>query len=197
MSKTLTPEDQTLIFRAARSHNGWTDEPVSDELLLQVMELASAGPTAFNQQPMRVIFVRSPDAKERLRPCVMGGNLDKTMAAPATAILCFDRGFWKHMEEAAPSFDAAKMYGKDDDMARHSALQNGTLQAGYFILAARALGLDCGPMTGFYKDKIEEAFLPDHPEWEANILVNLGHGDDAALRPQRPRHSTDFTSQIL
>lgn len=193
----LTPDALDVLFRTARTHNAWQDREVSDDLLRQVVELASEGPTAFNQQPLRVIFVRSAEAKEKLRPGLMGGNVDKTMAAPVTAILCFDRGFWKHMADAAPGFDAAGMFGGNPDMARDSAIQNGGLQAGYFILAARALGLDCGPMTGMFKDKVAGAFLSDQPEWDVGMLVNLGYGDPAALRPRRPRHAVDFTAKTV
>ncbi|MCJ8139486.1 malonic semialdehyde reductase [Falsirhodobacter halotolerans] len=194
---TLTPEAQDILFRTARTHNGWQNDPVTDDLLRQVIELASNGPTAFNQQPLRVIFVRSAEGKEKLRPGLMGGNVDKTMAAPVTAILCYDLGFWKHMADAAPGFDAAGMFGNAPDMAHDSALQNGALQAGYFILAARALGLDCGPMSGIFKDKIAEAFLADHPDWEVGMLINLGYGDPTALRPQRPRHAPEFTAKTV
>ncbi|WP_128253951.1 malonic semialdehyde reductase [Falsirhodobacter deserti] len=197
MTKPIAPEALETLFRTARTHSAWLDRPVSDDLLMQVVQLASTGPTAFNQQPLRVIFVRSAEAKERMKPGLMGSNVDKSMAAPATAILCFDRAFFRHMAEAAPGFDAEGMYGGNPDFARASAAQNGTLQAGYFIMAARALGLDCGPMTGIHKDKIAEAFLADHPDWEVNMLVNLGFGDETALRPGRPRHSVDFTSTII
>jgi len=197
MTDPIAPEAVDRLFRGARTHNGWLDTPVSDETLMQVVALASQGPTAFNQQPMRVIFVRTAEAKERLRPGLMGSNVDKTMAAPATAILCFDRAFFNHMADAAPGFDAAGMYGAKPDLARDSAAQNGTLQAGYFILAARATGLDCGPMTGIHKDVVARAFLADHPEWDVNMLVNLGHGDPSTLRPARPRHAPDFTATFL
>lgn len=197
MTDTLPPDGLDLLFRGARTHNAWLDTPVSDATLMEAVALASTGPTAFNQQPLRVIFVRSAEAKERLRPGLMGSNVEKTMAAPATAILCVDRGFFRHMAEAAPGFDAEGMFGNNPQAARENAVLNGSLQAGYFILAARALGLDCGPMTGIHKDKIAEAFLADQPEWEVAMLVNLGHGDAATLRPQRPRHAPDFTATIV
>ena len=193
---TLSPQGLDLLFRDARTHGAWLDRPIPDDLLMQVVELASTGPTAFNQQPLRVIFVRSAEAKARLAPALSRGNLQKTMDAPATAILCHDRDFWKHLSEAAPGFDAAGMFEGNPDAALESARRNGTLQSGYFILAARALGLDAGPMSGFDKEKVTEAFLSDHPTWEVNLLVNLGHGNAEALRPRRPRHPTDFTASI-
>ncbi|MDH2325656.1 malonic semialdehyde reductase [Cereibacter sp. SYSU M97828] len=197
MTDVLPPEGLDLLFRKARTHNGWQGAPVSDDLLLKVVELASTGPTAFNQQPIRVIFVRSDEEKARLAPALSRGNVDKTMSAPAVAILCYDLDFWKHLAEAAPGFDAASMFDGNPAAALESAQRNGSLQAGYFILAARALGLDTGPMSGFDKQKVAEAFLKDHPSWEVNMLVNLGHGDPGALRPQRPRHTTDFTASIV
>lgn len=193
---TLTPEGIDLLFRNARTHNGWQDRPVSEDVLNELVQLASTGPTAFNQQPLRVIFVRSDEAKARLAPALSRGNLQKTMDAPVTAILCYDLDFWKHLEQAAPGFDAAAMFDGNAPAALESAQRNGSLQAGYFVLAARALGLDTGPMSGFDKAKVTEAFLTDHPTWEVNLLVNLGHGDPEALRPQRPRHPTDFTASI-
>ncbi|WP_136682522.1 malonic semialdehyde reductase [Falsirhodobacter xinxiangensis] len=197
MTDVLPPEGLDLLFRKARTHNGWQDAPVSDDLLLKVVELASTGPTAFNQQPIRVIFVRSDEEKARLAPALSRGNLEKTMAAPAVAILCYDLDFWKHLDAAAPGFDAASMFDGNRAAALESAQRNGSLQAGYFILAARALGLDTGPMSGFDKQKVADAFLTDHPSWEVNMLVNLGHGNAEALRPQRPRHAPEFTASIV
>lgn len=193
----LSDDGLDLLFRKARTHNGWQDREVGDAMLMNLVKLASTGPTAFNQQPIRVIYVRSPEAKQALAPALSRGNLDKTMAAPATAIICYDLEFWNHLSEAAPGFDAASMFAGNVDASRESAQRNGSLQAGYFILAARALGLDTGAMSGFDKTKVAEAFLKDHPTWEVNLLVNLGYGDAGALRPQRPRHPTDFTASIV
>lgn len=119
------------------------------------------------------------------------------MDAPATAIICHDRDFWKHLDQAAPGFDAAAMFEGNAAAAQESARRNGSLQAGYFILAARALGLDTGPMSGFDPAKVTGAFLADHPSWEVNLLVNLGYGDAGALRPQRPRHAATFTASVV
>lgn len=182
----LTDEGLELLFGSAHTHNGWNDRPVSDATLALALDLAGMGPTAFNQQPMRVIFVRSPEAKARLAPAMSRGNLDKTMAAPATAILCYDLEFWRHLPEVFPTTDAKVYYEGKPEAARESAFRNGTLQAGYFLMACRAVGLDCGPMAGFDRAKVAEAFLQDRP-WEVNFLMNLGHGDPDKVRARNPR----------
>ncbi len=175
-----------LLFRAAQTHHGWQDRPVPDDLLRAALDLAKMGPTAFNQQPLRVIFVTSPEGKARLSPAMSRGNHDKTMAAPVTAIMCCDLEFWRNLPELWPAADVRGFYDKSPEAARESAARNGTLQAGYFILAARALGLDCGPMSGFDRAKVAAAFLHGRP-WEVNFLVNLGYGLPEKVNPRAPR----------
>ncbi|EEW25910.1 malonic semialdehyde reductase [Rhodobacter ferrooxidans] len=193
----IAPDGLDLLFRDARTHYGWDGRPVTDATLQQALALAAMGPTAFNQQPLRVIFVRSPAAKARLAPALSAGNLEKTMAAPATAIICFDLEFWRNLPELFPAFPAAQgIFEGNPDGARASAQRNGTLQAGYFILAARALGLDCGPMSGFDAAKVAAAFLDGRP-WEVNFLINLGHGDPAQVQPRGPRLNFARMAQIL
>ncbi len=177
-----------LIFRTARTHNGWQDKPVSDDLLMQVYDLAKWGPTSTNCSPMRVVFVRSKEAKEKLAPCMDKGNLEKTMAAPATAILAYDLEFYEKLPVLSPHNNARSWFagpGKEQNN-QTVAFRNGTLQAGYFLLAARSLGLDCGPMSGFNNAKVDEAFFAG-TKWKSNFLCNLGYGDPAKLYPRGPR----------
>lgn len=192
----LAQAELDLLFGQARTHYGWEDREVSDAVLKQALDLAVMGPTAFNQQPLRVIFVRSPEAKAKLAPALSKGNLDKTMAAPATAIMCYDLDFWKNLPEVFPAMDARPFFDGNPAGARESAVRNGTLQAGYFLLAARALGLDCGPMSGFDKAAVAQAFLQGR-NWEVNFLINLGHGDPAKVQPRGVRLGFDRVAEVL
>lgn len=186
-----------LLFRKAHTHNGWSDRPVDPADLERIVELARMAPTAMNCQPLRVIFVTSAAGKARLEPCLAEGNRAKTMAAPVTAILCWDRDFWLNMPELAPHMsDPTGPFRDKPEAQAQAARLNGTLQAGYFIMAARSIGLDCGPMGGFDKARIAEAFF-DGRNWEANILVNLGHGDPAAVRPRAPRLEFARMAQVV
>jgi 3-hydroxypropanoate dehydrogenase len=175
----LDAEAMDLLFREARTHNGWLDRPVSDEVLKQAVDLMKFGPTAVNASPMRIVFVRSPEAKAKLKGALMEGNVEKTMAAPATAILGYDRAFYDHLPRLFPHADATD-----------TAYRNGTLQAGYFLLALRGLGLDTGPMTGFDADKVDAAFFAG-TSIRSNILVNIGYGDEAKLYPRAPRFACE------
>jgi 3-hydroxypropanoate dehydrogenase len=173
----------------ARTAHGWQDRPVPDALLRRVVELAAMGPTAFNQQPLRVIFVTSAEGKARLAPALSRSNRDKTLAAPVTAILCRDLGFWRALPVLWPAQDVRPFYDGRPAAAAASALRNATLQAGYLIIAARALGLGAGPMAGFDAAAVAAAFLtaPETAEWEVDFLLNLGWADPAAHRPRGPR----------
>lgn len=176
------------LFLDARTHNGWLDRPVDDALLIRAWELARMGPTSVNCSPLRVVFVKSPAAKERLKPALMAGNVDKTMAAPVTAIFAQDKRFFEHLPRLFPHMDARPWFdGPGKEEAAHvTAFRNGTLQAAYFMLAARALGLDCGPMSGFDNAAVDRSFFPDG-RWQSNFLCNLGYGDAAKLYPRGPR----------
>jgi len=178
------------LFRSARTHNGWqTDRPIDDATLNALYELWKWGPTQANCCPARVVFVRSPEAKEKLRPCMAPGNLEKTMAAPATAIIGMDMAFYEAMPKLFPHAPDARSWFVGNDAAIHDAVwRNSSLQAGYLIVAARALGLDCGPMAGFDAEKINAAFFAG-TEVKVNFLCNLGYGDPAKLRPRGPRLS--------
>ena len=184
------------LFSEARTHNAFLDRPVPDALLREAIELAKMGPTAANTQPMRVTFLRSKEAKERLRPALSPGNVDKTMAAPVVAIVGYDAEFYEKLPFLFPHADARSWFVGNAPFATHTAAQSGTLQAGYFILALRALGLDAGPMGGFDAAKVEAEFFPDG-KTKANIVINIGYGDDAKLFPRSPRLSFEEMTQTL
>ncbi len=175
------------LFLDAHTHNAWLDRPVSDEILHQIYDLARMGPTSANMTPMRVVFVKSAAAKERLRPAMAPGNLEKTMRAPATAIVAYDVDFHLQAPKLFPARDFKTIFGGMPAEAREQiALMNGSLQGAYLLLAARALGLDCGPMGGFDKEKVNQAFFAG-TTWKANFLMNLGYGDPAGVFPRNPR----------
>lgn len=193
----LNDEALDVLFRTARTHNGWTADPVTDEDIKRIWDLAKMGPTGSNSGPLRVAFVRSPEAKERLKPALMGGNVEKTMAAPATAIFAFDLEFYKEMKRlfpVAPQY--ADKFAANPAMAESAARLNAALTAGYFILAARALGIDCGPMGGFHNAKVDEEFFAG-TSWRSLFLCNLGHGDPSKLYPRNPRLTFEEACKIL
>ncbi len=194
----LDSETWRQLLLDARTHNGWIDQPVDDALLRRLYELARMGPTAMNSQPVRLVCVRSREAKERLRPTLAAGNVDKTMAAPVTAIVAYDTEFYVKLAKLAPHLpDAGKRIGgMEPDARRRMGLLSATLQGGYIILAARGLGLDCGPMGGFDADKVDAEFFPDGA-WKSIYLLNLGHGDPAKLRPRAPRLDFDEACRIV
>jgi len=197
MKEVLSSEDLDLIFRKARTHNVWLDKPVDDALLKQVYELARMGPTSANMCPMRIIFVKSKEAKERLKPALDKGNVDKTMKAPATAIIGMDVHFYEKLPQLFPHADA-KVWFKDlpENVLEYIALRNGSLQGAYFMLAARALGLDCGPMSGFDNAKVDTAFFAG-TTIKSNFLCNLGHGDASKLHPRSPRLSFEEACKVI
>jgi 3-hydroxypropanoate dehydrogenase len=185
-----------LLFRQARTVNGWLPKPVSDDQLRQLFELLKMAPTAFNCSPVRVLFLRSPAAKERLRPALSPANVDKTMAAPATAIIGYDLAFFDHLPRLFPRRDVRPMYADKPDAARVASNRNGSLQGGYFILAARALGLDCGPMSGFDNTKVDAEFFAG-TAIVSNFLCNVGYGDPASVSPRSPRLDFSEACKIL
>lgn len=189
MSKGASDEALNVIFRDARTHNVWRDEPVDDALLHQVYDLAKMGPTSANMCPLRIVFVKSHEGKEKLRPSLDAGNVDKTMKAPVTAILGLDVHFYEQLPKLFPHVDA-KAWFKDlpENVLEYIALRNSSLQGAYFMLAARSLGLDCGPMSGFNNAKVDAAFFAGTTV-KSNFLCNLGHGDASKLYPRSPRLS--------
>jgi 3-hydroxypropanoate dehydrogenase len=186
MSDMLSDAGLDLIFREARTHKAFTDEPVSDVMLQAIWDLAKWGPTSANCSPMRVVFVKSDDAKERLKPALMAGNVDKTMQAPVCAILAYDLEFYEKLPELFTQADAKSWFEGKPKFIEETAFRNASLQAAYLIVAARALGLDCGPMSGFDKAKVDDAFFPEG-RWKSNVLCNIGYGDPAALPPRDRR----------
>lgn len=186
-----TPLDQPsldTLFLDARTHNAWLDRPVSDDLLRRIWDLARMGPTSANCSPLRIVFVRSTEAKARLMPALLEGNRAKTMAAPVTAIFGSDTRFYDLLPKLFPHADARAWFAGPDKeaVAAATAFRNGTLQAAYFMLAARALGLDCGPLSGFDNVLVNREFFPDGTV-RSNFLCNLGHGNPAHLFPRSPR----------
>jgi 3-hydroxypropanoate dehydrogenase len=174
------------IFREARTHNVWLPQPVPAELLHQAYELAVLGPTSANTVPARFVFLTTPEAKERLRPALSAGNLEKTMAAPVTAIIAWDTEFHEKLPKLFPHRDMRSIFAGKPDLIKETAFRNSSLEGAYFILAARALGLDCGPMSGFDASKVDAEFFPDG-KWKSNFLCNLGYGDASKLLPRSPR----------
>jgi 3-hydroxypropanoate dehydrogenase len=186
----MTVHDAALdtLFRTARTQNKWNGQGVSDDELRALYDLLKFGPTSANSSPARFVFVRSPEGKEKLKPALSAGNLDKTMAAPVTVIVAYDPAFYDKLPVLFPHADAKSWFTSSPALAEETAFRNGTLQGGYLIVAARALGLDCGPMSGFDKAKVDEAFFAENG-WKSNFLVNLGHGDPSGLFARSPRLS--------
>jgi 3-hydroxypropanoate dehydrogenase len=183
------------IFRTARTYNGFLDRPVSTATLRDVFDLLKWGPTSANSSPARFVFVTSQAAKEKLRPALSEGNRDKTMAAPVTVIVAYDTEFYERMPQLYPQRDFRSGFLGKPAVSETFAFRNGTLQGAYLIVAARALGLDCGPMSGFDNAKVDAAFFPDH-RWKSNFLCNLGYGDAATVPVRNPRLSFDEACRI-
>lgn len=184
------------IFRQARTHRHWGNTPLSPAVLMAVYDLMRWGPTSANCSPARIVFVVSREAKERLRPHLLPDNVAKTMAAPATAIVGFDLDFARYLPYLYPHDPDAKDWFKDPGIAERTAFRNGSLQGGYFIIAARALGLDCGPMSGFDNDGVDREFFSDG-RVKSNFLCNIGHGDPHTLQSRGPRLSFDQACRII
>ncbi|MCE2927912.1 MAG: malonic semialdehyde reductase [Rickettsiales bacterium] len=176
-----------VLFNNARTHNGWQQKPVEDSLLKQVFDLAKMAPTSANMQPMRIVFVKSQAAKEKLKPALDKGNIDKTMSAPVVAIIGMDVHFYNELPRLFPHVDA-KAWFKDlpENVLEVLALRNSSLQGAYFMLAARAVGLDCGPMSGFNNQMVDELFFKGTTV-KSNFICNLGYGDASKLHPRSPR----------
>jgi 3-hydroxypropanoate dehydrogenase len=193
----LNDESLDLIFRKARTHSAWLNKPVDDALLGRVYDLAKMGPTSANMCPMRIVFVKSKAGKEKLKPALDAGNVDKTMAAPVTAIIGMDIHFYEQLPKLFPHADA-KPWFKDlpENVLETIALRNSSLQGAYFMLAARSLGLDCGPMSGFDNAKVDAAFF-DGTTVKSNFLCNLGHGDGTKLFPRSPRLAFEEACQVV
>ena len=185
------------ILRKARTHNAWLDRPVSDETLRELVALASKGPTSANQSPARFVFVKSPEAKARLEPHLSSGNREKTMAAPVTAIIGYDLEFYEKLPKLFPHQpDAKSWFTTSEAVTRDNAFRNGTLQGAYLIIATRALGLDCGGMSGFDNAGVDAEFFAG-TSIRSNFLLNIGYGDPVGLMPRHPRLDFDEMAQII
>jgi 3-hydroxypropanoate dehydrogenase len=192
MDATTAPEaldDRALdqLFRSARTQNKWTDRPVPDARLRELYDLLKMAPTSANASPARFVFIRTPEGKAKLKPALSAGNLEKTMTAPVTVIVAHDLQFYEKLPVLFPHApDAKNWFTGSYSFAEQTAFRNGSLQGAYLIMAARALGLDAGPMSGFDAAKVDEAFFPG-TQCRTNFLVNLGYGDPAGLFPRSPR----------
>ena len=184
------------LFLDARTHNGWREQPVTDAELEQLFDLLKMGPTSANCSPARFLFVRTPEAKARLLPCMAAGNVEKTRAAPVTAIIGYDLEFHEKLPQLFPHTDARSWFAGKPDLIASAAFRNGSLQGGYLILAARAIGLDCGPMSGFENARVDAEFWAGTAV-RTNFICNLGHGDPSKLMPRSPRFRFDEACRIL
>ena len=199
MKEQLSKLDDTgmdLLFHQARTCYGWLNRKVPDTLLHRLVELTLLPPTSANSSPARFVFVTTPEGKEKLKPCLSSGNVDKTMAAPVTAIVAYDPEFWRHMDRLFPHGDMKTMFEKSPEMAEQASFRNGSLMGGYMILAARSLGLDCGPMSGFDATKVNETFLSG-TTYKANFLCNIGYGDPASVKERGPKFAFDEIASIV
>lgn len=210
-SLPLNDEALDRLFRQARTFSTWQDRPVEDELLRRLYDLMKWGPTSANSCPARIVFLRTPEAKERLKPALSAGNVAKTMAAPVTAILAYDQRFFEQLPRLWPPNPGMRdFFANSPEVAEVTAFRSGTLQGAYFILAARALGLDCGPMSGFDNAKVDAEFFPVSPAEEnataqvmpesrikSNFLCNLGYGDPAGLHPRNARLEFEEACRLL
>ena len=187
MTDTLSDAALDLIFREARSYNGWLDKPVSEEQIHQIYELMKMGPTSANQQPARLVWVRSDEAKQQLADCAMEGNKAKILSAPVTVIIGYDLDFHEQLPWLFPHTDAKSWFAGDENARRESAFRNSVLQGAYLMIAARALGLDCGPMSGFDQDATTKAFFADQPRVRADWLCSIGYGDRTSIFDRSPR----------
>lgn len=196
VSVPLNEDALRQLFLDARTHNAWQDTPVDVAGLKRLWDLTRMGPTSANCSPARIVFVQSAAAKEKLRPCLMEGNRDKTMAAPVTAILGHDLRFYDALPRLFPHADAKSWFEGNQPLIEETAFRNGTLQGAYLMLAARALGLDCGPMSGFDKAMVDEAFFAG-TTIKSNFLCNIGHGDPEGLFERSPRFEFDEACSVV
>ena len=190
MNTAISSESIQQLFTNARTHHAWQDRPVADGLLREIYDLAKWGPTSANCSPIRIVYVKSKSEKEKLLPAVMGSNVEQVRAAPVTAIIAYDQKFYDELPTLFPAFDARSMFVSNPSLSEQTAFRNSSLQGAYFILAARALGLDAGPMSGFDNAKVDQTFF-EKSSWKSNFLCNIGYGDAAKLRPRGPRLSLD------
>lgn len=196
MSHAVNDEALDILFRAARSQNKWLDKPVSPALLMAVYDLMRFGPTSANSSPARIVFLTTPQAKERIRPHLIPSNIEKSLTAPVLAILGYDLDFPQYLPRLFPHNPTAKDWFHDPKLRETTAFRNGTLQGAYFIVAARALGLDCGPMSGFNNAAVDEEFFAG-TNIKSNFLCGVGYGDPSGVFERNPRLAFDEVAKIL
>ncbi len=195
-STVLTDASLDVLFRQARSHNAWQDTPVSDDLLKQLYDLLKMGPTSANSCPARFVFIKSAEAKEKLKACLDEGNVKKSMTAPVVAIVGMDLEFYEKLSKLFPHTDARSWFIGKPEKVQQTAFRNSSLQGAYLIMAARSLGLDCGPMSGFDNTKLDAAFFPDG-KVKSNFICAIGYGDPAGLYPRGPRLDFNEAAEIV
>lgn len=196
MGEKLTDSALDTIFRTARTYNGYTDAPVTQDDIEAIYDLVKMGPTSANQQPARFVWLLSQDAKDKLAAAASATNADKIRKAPASVIIAYDKDFHEHLPEFFPHVDARPWFAEPVARERHAFL-NSTLQAAYFIIAARALGFDTGPMTGFDNAAVDAAFFADQPNYRSTIISTLGHGDPASIFGRLPRPAFEKFNTVL
>jgi 3-hydroxypropanoate dehydrogenase len=203
MAVALTHEPEPIsataldqLLRHARTHSAWLPKPVSESMLRELYDLTRWGPTSANTQPARFVFLTTDDAKERLLPALSQMNREKSCTAPAVALVAWDTEFYEHLPRVFPHKEVRGTFANNPALAQETAFRNSSLEAGYFIMAARALGLDCGPMSGFDAAKVNAEFFPDG-KWKINLICNLGYGDPSKLFPRNPRLEFDEACRIL
>ena len=192
----LSADTLDQIFREARSYNGWLDKPVSDEQLHAIYELMKMGPTSANMQPARIVWVKSEEAKNKLASLAMEANQSKIKSAPVTAIIGYDIDFHEELPWLFPHTDAKSWFDGDEEGRKQGAFRNSSLQGAYLIIAARALGLDCGPMSGFDNDAVDKAFFADQPRHRSNFICAIGYGDRESIFARSPRPDFDKFNRI-
>ena len=185
-----------ILFRKAHTHTTWQTDPVPDDLLSAIFDLAKMGPTSANCSPLRILFLRTEEAKARLLPALAPNNVEKSRTAPVVAVMAYDLEFYEKLPKLFPHVDARSWFTGKPELVQETAFRNSSLQAGYFILAARAKGLDCGPMSGFDAAKVNAEFFPDG-KWRVNFVCNLGHGDPSTLFPRNPRLDFEEACRIM
>lgn len=195
-SAVLSDQSLDTLFRLARSHNAWQDKNIDDDLLKQLYDLAKMGPTSANSSPARFVFIKSAEAKEKLKACLDEGNIEKSMTAPVVVIIGMDLEFYEQLSKLFPHTDARAWFVGKADKIQETAFRNSSLQGAYLMLAARSLGLDCGPMSGFDNAKLDAAFFPDSTI-KSNFICAIGYGDEAGLYPRGPRLDFNEAAEIV
>lgn len=192
----LSADALDQIFREARSYNGWLDKEVTEKQIQAIYELLKMGPTSANMQPARIVWVRSEEAKKKLADCAIDGNKDKIKTAPVTAIVGYDIDFHEELPWLFPHTDAKSWFEGDEEGRKEGAFRNSSLQGAYLMIAARALGLDCGPMSGFDNDAVDKAFFADNPKHKSNFICSIGYGDETTIFERSPRPEFDKFNRV-